>query len=139
MPFAVKTGRASTLFAMEWDDKKVPGRIRAQIEYCHGKALEGLGKLEDALIEYNKALVADYTASEVITKMAALACFGIYDKHPDVALARKLHGTPDENPNSLGASLLVEAAALVELWDMALGRGDALPSEYKSFSKYKKA
>lgn len=123
----------------EWADKKVPGRIRAQIEYCHGMALDGLGKLEDSLIAFNKAFVADYTGSEVLTKKAVLACFAIYEKHPDVALARKLHGTPDEDPNSAGALLLVEAAALVELWNSALGRGDALPAEFKSFLKYKGA
>lgn len=123
----------------EWADRKVPGSIRAQLEYCHGLALEGLGRLEDALIAYNKAFVADYTASEILTKKAALACFRVYEKHPAVELARKLHGTPDENPNSTGALLLGEAAALVEMWNTALGRGDKLPDEYKAFLKYKKA
>ncbi|GHC42929.1 hypothetical protein [Roseibacillus persicicus] len=123
----------------EWADRKVPGSIRAQLEYCHGLALDGLGRLEDALIAFNKAFVADYTASEVLTKKAALACFSVYEKHPEVELARKLHGTPDENPNSTGALLLGEAAALVEMWQTALGRGDKLPDEYKAFLKYKKA
>ena len=127
------------ILCKEWSDRKVPGKIRAQIEYCHGLALEGLGRLEDALISYNKAMVADYAASEVITRKAALACFGVYDKHPAVALARKLHGTPDEDPNSTGALLLVEAAALTELWDVALGRGQALPNNYKTFIKFKKS
>ncbi len=123
----------------EWVDRKVPGKLRAQIEYCYGLALEGLGQLENALIAFNKAFVADYAASEIITKKAALACFGIYNKHPDVALARKLHGTPDEDPNSQGALLLVEASALVDLWNSALGRGDKLPDEYKAFLKFKKS
>lgn len=123
----------------EWADKKVPGGLRAQIEYAHGLALDGLGKLEDALIAHNKAMVADYAASDLLVKKAALACFAIYDKHPEVQLARKLHGTPDENPNSVGALLLTEAAALVEMWNTALGRGEALPDNYKSFLKFSKA
>lgn len=123
----------------EWADRKVPGRIRAQIEYCHGLALEGLGQLENSLIAFNKAMVADYSASEVLTRKAVLACLKVYEKHPDVALARKLHGTPDEDPNSSGALLLAEAAALVSLWDSALGRGDALPDKYKTFLKFKKS
>lgn len=123
----------------EWADKKVPGSIRAQLEYAYGLALEGKDKLEDALIAYNKAMVADYAASELLVRRAALACFGIYNKHPEVQLARKLHGTPDENPNSTGALLLGESAALVEMWNTALGRGEALPDDYKAFLKYKKA
>ena len=122
----------------EWAERKAPGTIRAQLEYGYGMALEGQGKLEDALIAYNKAMVADYASSEVLTRKAALACFGIYSKHPDVELARKLHGTPDESPNSNGASLLAEAASLVQLWNDALGRGEALPDDYKAFLKYKK-
>ena len=123
----------------EWAERDVPGNLRAQLEYANGMALEGQGELEDALIAYNKAMVADYAASEILVRKAALACFGIYNKHPDVVLARKLHGTPDEAPNSTGALLLVEAASLVQLWNEALGRGEALPDDYKAFLKYKKA
>ncbi|MDP0491227.1 MAG: hypothetical protein Q7Q71_09290 [Verrucomicrobiota bacterium JB023] len=122
-----------------WEEKELPGSLRAQVEYCHGLALEGLGRLEDALIAFNKAFVADYTASEVITKKSALACFRIYSKHPEVELARSLHGTPDENPNSSGALLLTEAAALTDLWDKALGSGEKLPADYRAFAKYKKS
>lgn len=121
----------------EWADRKVPGGLRAQIEYAHGLALGGLGRLEDGLIAFNKAMVADYAASDLLVKKAALASFEIYDKHPEIQLARKLHGTPDENPNSAGALLLKEAAALVEMWNTALGRGQALPDNFKTFLKYK--
>ncbi|MBK1832567.1 hypothetical protein [Roseibacillus ishigakijimensis] len=123
----------------EYDEREVPGGLRAQIEYCRGMALDGQGQLEDALIAFNKAFVADYTASEVLTRKAALACLAIYQKHPDVELARKLHGKPEEDPNSKGAGLLLEAAALAEMWNKALGRGEALPPEYQEFLKYKKA
>lgn len=127
------------ILCSEWSDKKVTGSIRAQLEYAHGLALKGLGKPEEALNALNKALVADYAASEILVRKAALACFAIYTEHPDVQLARKLHGTPDENPNSTGASLLAEAAALVQMWDTALGRGEALPADYKAFLKFQKA
>lgn len=126
------------ILSEEWSERKVPGGLRAQIEYAYGLALDGLGQLEDALIAFNKAMVADYAASEILARKAALACFAIYDKHPDIQLARKLHGTPDEDPNSSGALLLAEAAALVEMWNNALGRGEQLPDEYKAFTKYKK-
>lgn len=123
----------------EWGEKYVPGGLRAQIEYAHGLALQGLAQPENALIAFNKAMVADYGASSRLVRKAALACFGIYDQHPEVQLARKLHGTPDENPNSAGALLLAEAASLVEMWNTALGRGEALPDEYKAFLKFRKS
>lgn len=130
--------RLLTLCA-EWDGKLVPASVRAQIGYCSGLAYEGLQRWDEALMAFNVAFVADYTASEVITREAALGCFRVYNEMPEVILAKKLHGTPDENPNLPGAFLLTEAAALVELWETALGRGAALPAEFKAFSKYKKA
>lgn len=130
--------RLLTLCA-NWDERTVPASILAQIGYCRGLALEGLGRWDEALMSFNVAFVADYTASEVITREAVLGCFRVYNEMPEVELAKKLHGTPDENPNLPGAFLLAEAAALVDLWESALGRGVALPAEFKAFSKYKKA
>lgn len=123
----------------EWDGRVTPASIRAQIGYCRGVALENLERWDEALMAYNIAFVADYTASEVITREAALGCFRIYTAMPEVILARKLHGTPDENPNAAGAFLLAEAAALVDLWEGALGRGAPLPTDFKAFAKYKKS
>ncbi|MEM9079543.1 MAG: hypothetical protein AAGC74_02495 [Verrucomicrobiota bacterium] len=122
----------------EYTDRNLPGALRAQIEYCLGKALQGLNQPFEALIAFNKSCIADYTASEIITKNAALASLKIYSELPEVILAKKLHGTPEENPNSTGALLLTEAAGLVTMWDKALGNGTALPDEYKAFAKYKK-
>ncbi len=123
----------------QWEDRKVTGSQRAQIEYAKGLAFRGMAKTEEALDALNKAMVADFAASEVLVRKAALACFKIYADHPEVQAASKLHGTPDEEPNSPGAILLSEAAALVEMWNVALGRGEKLPDDYKMFSKYKKA
>jgi hypothetical protein len=122
----------------QWQDREVPGDIRAQIAYCHGLALEGLDQKMDALMAFNRAFVVDAAASEVISREAALGCFRIYNSLPEVAQARKLHGSPDENPNSTGAFLLGEAAALVDLWNTALGRGEKLPEEFQTFAKFKK-
>jgi hypothetical protein len=122
----------------QWQDRTVPSHIRAQIAYCEGLALEGLDENMEALMAFNRTFVADAAASEVLSREAALGCFRIYNSLPEVERARELHGTPDENPNSAGAFLLGEAAALVDLWDTALGRGAKLPEEFRTFAKFKK-
>lgn len=135
---ALRTEDWSRLLTLcdEFSGRELPGSLRAQIEYCRGLALEKQEQLDDALIAYNKAFVCDYAASEVIARNAALGCFRIYSAHPEVQLAQKLHGKPEENPNSNGAFLLAEAASLVSLWDKALGAGEPLPDDFKSFAKY---
>ncbi len=109
------------------------GSHLAQIYYCHGLALEGLGRPTDALNAFNAAFTADYTASEVITRMAAENCLRILKNHDEVKLAMELWGTDDEDPNSTGYFLLQEAVALCDLWKKALGVGTPLPSEYSGF------
>jgi hypothetical protein len=113
------------------------GTQLAQIYYCRGLALEGVGKPVGALNAFNGAFTADFTASSQITKNAALACLRILKGHEEVQLAMQLFGTEDEDPNSTGYGLLQEAVALCELWTKALGGGQALPAEYKDFLKFK--
>ena len=120
----------------QWEEREIFGSLRAQLEYCRGLAQEGLGELKESLLSFNRALIADYGSSEVVVRNAALSCFRVYEQLPEVVEARKLHGTPDESPNSPGAQLLTEASALVGLWDSALSRGAELPAEYREFSKY---
>ena len=120
-------------------EKKWVAEHLAQIKYCHGLALEGLGRDTDALIAFNGAFTADYTASEVITKEAALACLRILSKNEEVKLAMQLWGTEDDDPNSNGYFLLQEGVALCDLWKDSLGGGQALPAQYTVFLKYREA
>ena len=116
--------------------KKWTGSQRAQIYYCRGLALEGLEDPIKALIAFNGAFTADYTASEALTKRATLNCLRLIKSHEEVRQAMKFHGTDDESKNSTGALLLQEGVALCGLWDTALGGGQALPEEYKELLKY---
>ena len=120
----------------EWYKTKLPGNLRAQIAYCHGLALEGLDQPMKALNAYNGAFVADFGASEEITKKAALNCLRILLDHKETKLAMSLFGTEDYSDDSAGAFLIKEGNALVKLWDKTLGAGEKLPDKFKVFTKY---
>ena len=121
------------------EEKKWTSSQLAQIFYCRGLALDGIGRKTDALIAFNGAFTADFTASEELTRKAVLDCLRIYREDEEVKLAIELHGTADEDKNSNGYFLLQEAVALVDLWDKALGGGEELPADYRTFLKYKPA
>jgi hypothetical protein len=139
---AVRTSAWSRLVSIagdpEWEEKKLAGELRAQVSYCTGLAYEGIKKPGMALNAYNGAFVADFAASEVITRKAALACLRILKNHEDVVLAMKLYGSEEYDENSNGAFLIREGIALVKLWDKSLGGGEKIPAEYKVFLKYDK-
>ncbi|YCM43680.1 hypothetical protein V2O64_20455 [Verrucomicrobiaceae bacterium 227] len=120
----------------EWRNARLPGNLRAQLAYCHGLALEGMNQPTKALNAYNGAFVADFGASEEITKKAALNCLRILSEHPDVKLAMQLYKTEDYSDDSSGAFLIKEGTALIKLWDKTLGAGEKLPANYKVFLKY---
>jgi hypothetical protein len=136
---AVRTQAWSRLdvLARELSKQALPGDQRAQVAYCHGLALEGLDKPIEALNAYNVALTADAGASETIARDAALNILRILNADPEVQLAMKLWGTPDERPNTAGHFRLLEAAAVASLFELTLGAGAPLPAEYKAFLKYR--
>lgn len=128
--------RLDTL-ANEWRKERLPGYQRAQVAYCHGLALEGLGKNTEALNAYNTALTADAAGTEEIARNAALNILRIHKADPEVQLAIKLWGTPDDNPNAQGRARLLEASSVAHLFQLGLGAGTALPADYTDFLKYK--
>lgn len=110
---------------------------RAQVAFCHGLALEGLKKDNDALNAYANAMTADFTRSEVIVRDAALNSLRIFGADEDVKIAINLWKTPEEEKGSAGYRKLAEANALARLYDKAgLGSGVELPAKYKEFLKY---
>ena len=120
----------------KWRDRKLPGSQRAQILYCHGLALEGIERPLKALNAYNGAFVADFSASEEITRKSALNCLRILLGHEDVKTAMELYSTEDYSDDSNGAGLIKEATALLALWDKVLGGGEKIPAKYKVFLNY---
>lgn len=120
----------------KWREQKLPGSLRAQIAYCHGLAKEGIEDATGALNAYNGAFVADFSASEEITRKSALNCLRILLDHPDVQTAMRLYPTEDYSDDSNGAALIKEATALLTLWDKVLGGGESVPAKYKVFLEY---
>ena len=120
----------------KWRGRKIPGNLRGQIAYCHGLALEGANQPIKALNAYNNAFVADFAASEEITRKSAANCLRIILDHKDVKTAMELYSTEDYSDDSNGAALIKEATALLKLWDKVLGAGEKVPAKYKVFLKY---
>ena len=137
---AVRTKSWSRLVAIasdpDWKNRKMSGGLRAQISYCHGLALEGIDKPVQALTAYNHAFVSDFSASEEISRKAALSCLRIIDNQDSVKLAKKLYSTEDHDPDSMGNFLIKEGIALIKLWDKVLGNGATLPANYKGLLKF---
>lgn len=125
------------ILCSERDKTKLPGDQRAQVAYCHGLALEGLQRPAEALVAYSIAMTADAGASEEIARLSALRVLAIHKANLEVQTAIKVWGTPDENKNSKGYSDLLEAASVAELFELSLGSGNPLPSDFKVFLKYK--
>lgn len=121
--------------AKERANVRLPGDQRAQVAYCHGLALEGLGKPDDALMEFNTALTADSGASEDIARRAALRILGIYQRDPAVRAALKSKGSEKDGASSEGRRRLAAAMAVAGLFEKSLGAGVALPTEFKEFRR----
>lgn len=118
-------------------EKRVSISIRAQISYCHGLALEGLGQENKALNAYAKAMTADFTKSDVIVREAALNSLRIFSKDEGIKTAMELWGKEEEDKNTAGYARLKEANGLARLYEKAdLGAGVALPADYKKFQEY---
>ena len=120
----------------KWRKRKLPGNLRAQIAYCEGLAHEGLKQPIKALNAYNNAFVADFAASEEITRKSATNCLRIIYDHPDVKTTIKLYPTDDYSDNMNGALLIKEGIGLLKLWDQILGAGQPAPKKYQTLLKY---
>ncbi|MBB5353551.1 tetratricopeptide (TPR) repeat protein [Haloferula luteola] len=130
--------RVESLAKGHLENNKLPGYQRAQAGYCLGLALEALNRPLEALDGYNIAFTADAGASEVVAALAAENSMKLYLQDPEVIRAKKVFGTSDENPNSVGNARLREAAAVAKLYEAALGNGAKLSGELAELPKFAK-
>ena len=121
--------------ARERSNMRLPGDQRAQIAYCHGLALENLGRPGEALVCYNTAITADAGASEEITRLAALRILTIYHNDPAVRAAIQQRDGGKDVVTPKAARKLAEAAAVAQLFQGSLGAGSPLPPEFHAFLK----
>jgi tetratricopeptide (TPR) repeat protein len=126
--------RLETL-ATERQAGRLPEDRRAQVAMCHGLALEGLKRPQDALTAYQIALTADSGTSEEIARQATLRILAIHHADAEVMQALKRWGKADEDKSSKAFSNLNEATAVASMFEMSLGAGTALPDEFKVFLK----
>ncbi len=132
----LKDWKRLELLGNEWLEKSIPGYQRTQVGYCLGLALEALERPIEAINAYNIGMTADTGASERITAESATNAMGLYLADESVQLAMKLHGTPDDDPESAGALRLQEGASLASLYKLTLGGGAALPDAGKKLIEY---
>ncbi len=112
---------------------RLPGDQRAQVAWCEGLALEGLGRPAEALVSYQTAITADAGASEEITRQAALRVLAIYQQDPEVTAA--LATKKDASPSNAGRVKLAQARAIAALFELSLGNGEPLPAPFRQFRK----
>lgn len=124
--------------AKERVNTRLPGDQRAQVAYCHGLALEGLNRPEEALPAYQTAIIGDSGGSEEIARQAALRILAIHKANPEVQDAIKLQSAGSGKENRKGQAGLMEAAAIAGLFELSLGAGTPLPAEFKPFLKQKR-
>ena len=105
---------------------------RAQVEYCHGLALEGLGKASEALLCYHLAVTTGSGSAEEIARDAALRMMEIVRRDPDLDKALAKHTAASDLPQAV-RDKLAEMAALVRLFQNSLSCGMPLPEPYKVF------
>jgi hypothetical protein len=117
--------------------ERIPGGQRAQAAWCLGVARESQEKPREAIDAYQTALTADGGATDDLARDAALRVMRLHQKDPEVKAAMKQWGTPAEDPQSNGHRRLAEAAALADLWELALGVGTPLPAEQKELLKFR--
>lgn len=122
--------------------KRLPGYQRAQIAYCHGRALEGLRKegLDQSpgemLMAYQTAMTADAGASEVIARDAALRSLAILDEDEEMKFAIKTFEESNGKELIRGFTKAMEGAGLCKMFEIQLGAGEPLPTKYRYLLKY---
>jgi tetratricopeptide (TPR) repeat protein len=120
--------------ARERAETRLPSDQRAQVAYCHGLALEGLRKPDEALAAYQMAMVADAGTSEDIARAAALRVLAILTQDAEVKKAIREWDAEKGGP---GNAKLNQAVAVAGLYEMTLGVGSPLPAEYQELLKYR--
>ena len=127
--------KVETLVA-ERAKSRLPGDQRAQLNYCLGKALEGLERPDEAIAAYQAAMTVDAGASDDIARESAIRVMTILSERPQVKRAIQIWGQPEENTSSPGYAQLLQASAVAKLYEMNLGGGVPLPEALKDLPKF---
>ena len=134
----------------KWQKIKLPGSLRAQVEFIYGKSQEALKEPGEALIAYCKAMNADFAGSEVLTLEAIDASLNLIDNDEKAQEVRVLWDKGERDLiqpkiNTMPYMRLLEACALVKVHDKLgysgfddEGNAITLPAKYTKYLKYTK-
>jgi tetratricopeptide (TPR) repeat protein len=93
-------------------DSVAAGTPAAELAFLRGEALARLDRKPEALAEYHRAMIMDFTRSRELFGDAALAALNVYNDDPQVNDFFERFGGPDYNPD---ASYVVPAKAAASL------------------------
>lgn len=137
-------------YKTKWEKQKLPGNLRAQVEFIYGKAQEAEKEPGEALIAYCKAMNADFAGSEVLTLEAIDASLNLIDNDEEAQEVRDLWDKGERDLiqpkiNTMPYMRLLEACALVKVHDKLAysgfddeGNAIKLPAKYTKYLKYTK-
>ncbi len=138
-----------TEYEKNWREEKLPNALRAQVEFIYAKALESEGRTGEALIAYNKAMVADFSGADVLTQ-AIVSALTLLENDPEVKEVRELWDNRERAQmkaklNSSAYTRLLEMSAMIRVHDR-LGlsgyKEDGsiinLPERFGAYGKYTK-
>lgn len=121
----------------QYEGKRLPGHQRAQIAYCHGRALEGLSKPpHEILLAYQTAITADAGASQSLVRDAILRSLEILNNDQEVKDAKRTFDESDGQELIRGFTKVMEAAGLCSMFQIQLATGEPLPQKYRHFLSY---
>lgn len=109
------------------------GTPAAEMAYLRAEALSKLDRKPEALAEYHRSMIMDYTRSRDIFGDAALAALNIYNEDPLVKQYFERFGGPDFNPEAAYVIPVKAAASLAWMVDSLKPGGRTLASSHKKF------
>ena len=114
-------------------DSVEAGTPAAELAFLRGEALARLDRKPEALAEYHRAMIMDFTRSRELFGDAALAALNIYSEDPLVRDYFERFGSPDYNPE--GAYVIPTKAAASLAWMISTLKpgGRTLGSTHKKF------
>lgn len=114
-------------------DKIAPGTPAAELAFLRGEALAKLDRKQEALAEYHRAMMMDFTRSRELFGDAALAAMDVYNEDPQVKDYFERFGGPDYNPEASYVIPTKAAASLAWMVSTLKPGGRMLGSSHKKF------
>ncbi|MFM7180611.1 MAG: hypothetical protein ACKO2G_03985 [Verrucomicrobiales bacterium] len=114
-------------------DNVAAGTTAAELAFLRGEALAKLDRKPEALAEYHRAMIMDFTRSRELFGDAALAALEVYNEDPQVKDYFERFGSPDFNPEAGYVIPTKAAASLAWMVSTLKPGGRTLSSSHQKF------